>query len=217
LCAALAGCAPNHHAPPPAQRAEAVRIGQRYRLDAAASLIEVHVYRGGPLAAFGHNHVLIVQGVSGEFAVPDDARQIAGEFSFAVQDFIVDDSAARAAAGADFPGTIDAGDVAATRRNLLGPDVLAAEQWPRVVVDLHGANGAQGELTMQASFTVRGVTSTAEVPLIVSREGGALLADGEVTLSQRSLGLTPFAALLGALRVEDALRVRFHLVARRAA
>jgi hypothetical protein len=37
---------------------------------------------------------------------------------------------------------------------------------------------------------------------------------GEMPLRQSDLGLTPFSAMLGALQVEDEMRVKFRIVAR---
>jgi hypothetical protein len=41
-----------------------------------------------------------------------------------------------------------------------------------------------------------------------------LSASGELTVLQSDLGLTPFTALLGALTVENQMRVRFRVVAK---
>ena len=46
---------------------------------------------------------------------------------------------------------------------------------------------------------------------------GELTASGELPIKQTDLGLTPFSALLGALAVQDELRVRFRFVAHAAA
>jgi hypothetical protein len=43
-----------------------------------------------------------------------------------------------------------------------------------------------------------------------------LIVSGELPIKQTDLGLTPFSAMLGALQVQDELRVRFRIVARRA-
>jgi len=45
---------------------------------------------------------------------------------------------------------------------------------------------------------------------------GQLTASGELPLKQTDLGLTPFTAMLGALAVQDEMKVRFHFVAHEA-
>ena len=205
---------PAGHAPPPPRPARAA-AGAHYLLDGDASTIRVYAYRGGALAALGHNHALLVRGVEGELTLPADPAALAGHIDFAPGTFLVDDPAERAAGGADFPGVIDAADIDGTRRNLLGRDVLDVEHWPRITIELDGASGGPDTYTVQAALTVRGVHSAALVPVHVLREGSSLIADGQTSLSQRDLGLTPFSVMLGALKVEDSLKVRFHLVARR--
>jgi hypothetical protein len=71
--ALLAACAPAGRAPPPAERvqpgAPAAAAGSRFRIDAARSELRILVYRAGPLARLGHNHVLRVRDLQGENAI----------------------------------------------------------------------------------------------------------------------------------------------------
>jgi len=48
-------------------------------------------------------------------------------------------------------------------------------------------------------------------------DGDTLEVDGEMPLKQTDIGLTPFTLFGGALRVEDEMKVRFHIVAREGA
>ena len=187
--------------------------GANLHLDPAVSTLRIFVRRGGTLAALGHNHVLVAPGVTGEIGLPDDARRVNGRFAFAVGDLSIDDPGERAAAGAEFAGVIDAPAIAGTRHNLLGADVLDAAHAPQVTVEFAGATGGPDDYVVATTFVVRGVRSTADVPVHVVRGASGIQADGEVTLSQLTLGLTPFSVMLGALKVEDRLLVRFHLVA----
>jgi len=56
-------------------------------------------------------------------------------------------------------------------------------------------------------------TFTAPVRYRLTHES-TLEASGEFPLRQSELGLTPFSAMLGALQVQDEMRVSFHIVAR---
>jgi hypothetical protein len=79
-----------------------------------------------------------------------------------------------------------------------------------------GTMGSSVQADVQV--TVRGQSHTvAGVPVTWSLTGGELIAAGELPVKQTDLGLTPFSAMLGALQVQDELRVRFRLVARAAA
>ena len=53
------------------------------------------------------------------------------------------------------------------------------------------------------------------MPFTVDASAGRLHAQGAFTMRQTALGLTPFTALLGALRVEDEMRVKLDLLATR--
>jgi hypothetical protein len=64
-------------------------------------------------------------------------------------------------------------------------------------------------------ISVAGHESTLVVPFTLDTSAGRLHAQAAFTLRQTALGLTPFTALLGALRVEDQLRVQLDLVANR--
>ncbi len=208
------GCTRALHAPPVVVAREAPALaGARWRIDPANSALRVYVYRGGTLAALGHNHVLAARGLHGQFALPADEHGVSGELGFRVDALSVDDPLERAAAGADFPGAIEASDIAGTRRNLLGPSVLDAGHWPDVRIELAGASGGPADYRIAATLVVRGVSSTSEVPVHVVRDGRRCTIDGDVVLSQARLGLEPFSVMFGALRVEDGLRVRLHLVA----
>jgi len=63
------------------------------------------------------------------------------------------------------------------------------------------------------SVTVAGHASTLEVPFTLDISQGRLTASGATTIRQSSLGLTPFSVMLGGLRVQDELTLKFRLVA----
>jgi hypothetical protein len=64
--------------------------------------------------------------------------------------------------------------------------------------------------------TIRGQAHSLSVPVTYSFEDSRLIVSGELPIKQTDLGLTPFSAMLGALQVQDELRVRFRIVARQA-
>ena len=67
-------------------------------------------------------------------------------------------------------------------------------------------------LTVEAR--VRGQRSSFEVPVALRREGATLVATGALELRQSQLGLVPFSVMMGALQVQDAMRLEFRVVAR---
>jgi hypothetical protein len=152
-----------------------------------------------------------------------------------VAEFTVDEPALRTQEHSpDFPPEVPDAAREGTRRNMLGEALLDAEHNPQIVlraVRLESAGapapGSGGEAGGEAGgetravlarvqATVRGQLRTISVPVRYQFAAGALIASGEAALKQSELGLTPFSALLGALQVQDEMRVRFRIVARAA-
>jgi hypothetical protein len=216
--ALVAACAPAGRAPPPAERiapgVAAAAGGTRYRIDPARSEVRILVYRAGPLARLGHNHVLVARDLEGEVWLPADPAQARFSLSFPVAALAVDEPAARREEGEEFASAPSAEDVAGTRRNLESPAVLDAARYPAIRLDGVAARGPAG-LLARASVVVRGRTSELEVPVEVAVTSGELAVRGGFTVQQGTLGLEPFSVALGALRVRDDLAVRFRLVAAR--
>lgn len=226
----LAGCAPATRAPepPPAPVSTAApaasrpgppardeRPGGEYRIVREASELRVLVYRGGPLARLGHNHVLVTRDLDGELQVPPDGAGLRFTLSVPVASFVLDDPAARAAEGPEFESRPTPADVEGTRRNLEGPEVLDAVRYPQITIRGLGATGGPDEWRVRAAVTVRGQEREVAVPARVERDGDRLVARGEFPLRQSDLGLTPFSVAMGALQVRDDLTVRYVLTARR--
>ena len=177
-----------------------------YRIDAARSLIAVTVRRGGPFARFGHDHVVASRSVSG-WVAPRSGR---ADFQFRLDELSVDEAALRNAAGLDTQPTAE--DIAGTRANMLNK-VLEAERYP--VVSLHAERIAGVPGSLRLAVTLHGVTRVLDVPVRVETGAQALSAEGTLRLLQSEFGIAPMSIMGGALRVEDAMELRFTLVARR--
>jgi hypothetical protein len=211
----VSACArPPRPAAPTAPPVPVAGPGAVYRLVPEDSVLTVYAYRAGPMASFGHNHVLVLAGLTGELHVPDNPEQVSGDIKAQLADFRIDDPAARQMAGADFPGEIAAGDISGTRQNLLGPQLLDAAQFPELHASVLRAHGGPSEYAVTLAVTVRGVGSTQDFPAHLAITPGELTAEGEIRVSQRALGLPPFSILMGALSVDDSLRVHYRIVAR---
>jgi polyisoprenoid-binding protein YceI len=226
--AALGGCPlpPHVPAPPPAAvapQALAPHQGTPYDIVSDASLLTVLVYRGGTLASAGHNHVIASHALRGTIYVPPDVLASSFEVRFDVATLTVDEPALRAQqASPDFPPDVSESAKQGTRHNMLGEALLDAAHNPEIVlraVRVEAAPGAAGADTVLAHVqsTVRGEVRTFVVPLRYRLGNGELTVSGEFPLKQSDLGLTPFSAMLGALQVQDEMRVSVRIVARTAA
>jgi hypothetical protein len=206
----LAGCTPAPREPPAATALPAVAAPAEscLHLDAARSEMRILAYRAGPLARLGHNHVLLADGLEGEWCQ--------GRFtlSFPVASLRIDEPAARAEEGEEFASVPTAADIDGTRRHLLAPDQLDAAAWPWI-----RASGvlapAPGASTTALQLEVRGVRHEVPVPVRVRTDGeGRTVIEGGADIAQTALGIEPYRVALGALQVRDALAIRFRLVSR---
>ncbi len=211
---AISGCGA-----PPAERPSAAAGQPRVERSAPAgraidpnqSELRLLVYRAGPLAALGHNHVIVNRTLTGSVRVAPDGRSAAFEMTIPADGFDVDPSRARAEEGADFPGEIDADARAGTLRNMLGPALLDAQHHPAIRLDGEAVVGADDRGRALVHARLAGHDATFTAPFELLRGSGPLRVRGALSLRQSALGLTPFSALLGALAVRDDFTAKFDL------
>ncbi len=231
LCLTLGACGvppPRPSAPAggrlPAESTPAVTaVGVRYRIDPALSELRVLVYRAGAMAALGHNHVICTRGLEGWATFNGTASGAAFAVTVPVADFLVDDPGRRMEEGAEFAEGVTDEARSGTARNMLGPAVLNAADHPTLTirsVSVSTGSGSpsagSGSLQARVALEVAGHASTLVVPFLLEISAQRLVAHGELAVRQSSIGLTPFSVFLGALRVQDELRVKFKFVAVRA-
>ena len=182
-----------------------------FEIDQQNSWLRVLVYRGGILRGLGHNHTVSHRNLRGTVRLTVDASVVDAKLRLNVEEFLVDDPQDRAAEGADFPGTIAAEDISATRANMLGPRLLDGSRYPEMGIRVAGRRGELPNVELDVVVTLLGVEHELRVPAQVTLQGDTLRASGEFSVGHRELGLKPFKAALGALRVRKDLLVRFQI------
>lgn len=187
-----------------------------YVLDAGRSDVRFLAYRAGPLASFGHNHVIQAKQLSGDVYLAQDFRASGFSLSLPVAGFVVDAPEARAVEGPDFAKQPSAADIAGTLEHMLGPDALDAARYPEIHVRSVKLLGPDWGPDATVRIELRGVSRDLSVPISVAREGDSLVVSGGFDLRQSDFGMRPFSFLGGALQVADSLHVRFQLVAEKA-
>lgn len=195
--------------------AQAAGQGRLYRVDAAASRLQLLAFRAGRLAAMGHNHVLGVERPAGVAFVPGQGIASAGvALAFRWEDVAIDRAEWRAGLGAEFASTPSASDIEGTRANLLR--AMNAATHPVVALESVGAAGAWPRLVLRAVVTLNGQQRELDVAVEARRpaDGEALRALGRLVVRQSDFGLTPFSVLGGLLAVQDEVFGEFDLVAR---
>jgi polyisoprenoid-binding protein YceI len=182
-----------------------------YAIDSSGSELRLLVYRAGPLAALGHNHVMVNRAVAGVVQVGASVAESSFSLSVPVESFEVDESQARREEGEDFPGDISRDAKLGTRRNMLSSALLDAEHYPTITVTAMSLSGTAENPVAELTITVAGHAATLSAPFHLQGDGHRVMATGTVELMQSALGLKPQSLLHGALQVQDALQVKFSL------
>jgi hypothetical protein len=210
----------------------APHVGVPYDIAGDASLLTVLVYRGGALASAGHNHVIASHDLSGTVYVAHDPLQSSFEVHIPVATLTVDEKELRARElSPDFPPDVPESARQGTRRNMLGDALLDGAHHPEIVLraleltaagapggkDAPATGAVTNSLLARVAVEVRGVERAVEVPVSYHLTGDALEITAQFPLRQSDLGLTPFTAMLGALAVQNEMRVSLRLVAHPAA
>ena len=217
-CAALKG---RHAAPQNPQGAvpslELPLPGRAYQIDVNRSELRILVYRAGPLARFGHNHVMVNRAVRGAVSFAKTGASVFW-LKVPVAGFVVDDAQARREEGPDFAGEIPDDAKSGTLHNMLSAPVLDADEFPVITVKGAATAGARdatgaGQLVATVAISIAGHESKIDVPFVLESDSDHLSAAGSVDLRQSALGLTPYSLMLGALQVQDAMTIKFRIVA----
>lgn len=228
ILTSLAGCPTRPQGPEPASAAKIGPVappaptqrheGRPFDVASSESLLTILAFRGGTLAKVGHNHVIASHDVTGTFYVPEDVSHSTFELHIPVAQLAIDEPDLRAKEGPDFPKDVPDSAKEGTRRNMLSEALLNGAQYSEILLTAQHIDiptpGSQVRADVQ--ITVRGQTHIISVPVTYSLSNGQLTASGELPLKQSDLGLTPFTAMLGALAVQDEMKVRFNFVAHEA-
>lgn len=191
--------------------AEAVpAAGRAYTVDREASEFRILVFTDGPLARFGHPHVVGGNAVSGTVWLAEDFHDSSLELFIDVPAMRVDDPVWRGAEG--FDPDLD-GEAAATRDNMLSSDVLHAARHAQITIRSTAVNGPVWQPDVSIEITLRGVTRSMTVPVALAVDGAMLTAAGRFRLRPSEFGIEPFSAMGGNLLVADQVVVRFRIKA----
>lgn len=182
-----------------------------YAIDSNGSELRLLVYRAGPLAALGHNHVVVSHAVTGLVQVGGSVAESSFSLRVPVESFVVDESQARREEGADFPGEIPPDAKLGTRRNMLSSALLDAAHYPAITVTSMTLSGTPEAPIAELSIHVAGHEAELSAPFNLQGDAHRVMATGTVELRQSALGLTAPSLLHGALQVEDAMQLKFSL------
>jgi len=193
------------------------KAGKVFRVDSDASTVHIFLWRGGPMAAKGHNHVLAVKQMRGAVYLPEDMLSNEARFDivFPVQEIAVDPLPLREQIGGAFTGTgMTEKGARGTRQNMLGEKALNADRFPRIGLSSNQFYGEPPKLVLDTAVTIHGIQRRRLVPITLNVEEDRLTARGAFAVRQTDFGIEPFSAMAGALYLLDPLMVEFEIVAR---
>lgn len=215
LAALAAGCAAPPPAPPAAPGGPAASAPFE-TWEVTSSRLEIRVYREGPMARLGHNHVIMSTAVAGRLELREPRTASGFTLSLPLDSLVVDDAAARAAAGPAFAAPVPDADRAGTAKNLLGPKVLDAALQPVLRLSADALEGGPERYVAKLRVSLRGEERVVQVPVTVLLDGDRVRVHAHAVLRHADLGLVPFTVAMGALSVRDGIEIDCRLEARRA-
>lgn len=187
----------------------------RFLVDSETSEIRMLVYRAGPLARVGHNHVITGR-VRGEIRAGERAADSGFRLEIPVESFVVDPPAARAEEGEEFAASVSDEARQATRENMLGRDLLDASRYALIEISSVAVAGPRWNPVVLARAVLHGATRELRFPAAVFQDGDRLTVVANFRVRQSDFGLIPYSALGGGLQVGDGIDIRLRLLARRA-
>jgi YceI-like domain len=219
LAFSLSACATRHPRPsappattPPLPRLQSLPPAGSYPVDSQNSELRVLVYRAGPLANLGHNHVMVNHGVTGAVQVGATLDTSSFSLQVPVDAFVVDEPRARREEGSDFEGEIAEDAKAGTRLHMLSAGQLNAAEFPTITVRSVNLSGTPDALTADLTIGIAGREVSVSAPCSLQGDAHTLTAAGSLALRQTDIGLTPYSLLHGALQVDDGLQLKFRIV-----
>ncbi|WP_083917763.1 YceI family protein [Uliginosibacterium gangwonense] len=202
-----------HQAARTSRDEKALENADRYTILPELSDVRFLVFRGGPLAKLGHNHVVQAKSLRGEILLTPDVHQSRFTIEIPVKDFQVDTADARLDEGGEFLPQPDEEAIAGTTRNMLGEKVLDAAHYPIIEIRSGALTGPGWGMDVVVKIKMHGVECEIVVPTAVEYDHDKLIVTASFSIKQSDFGITPMSVLGGALQVEDTVKIRMRIVA----
>lgn len=229
VAAALAGCAAlptslqmgateaareSNHAALMSTYSELAKTGGRvFNLDSRRSAVRIYVFRAGPAAKVGHNHVIAAPKFSGfAYLPPGGTAEARFDLEFRLDELEIDNLAYRAQLGKAFASIPMPEAIAGTREHMLGEENMQADRFPFVRVHSLRVAGESPKLAVDVQVEMHGKKREIRVPLDVEGLPDSLAVSGAFTLRQTDFGVQPYSALGGLIAVADEVVIEFKLV-----
>ena len=187
--------------------------GQVFEVVSEDSEFRIVTWPAGPLARFGHAHVIGGSAVSGRVVLAEDFHASGLRLVIAVAALELDRPEWRLDEG--FDPDLPEDTIRGTRENLMSDALLNAKDYPEILIEATSVNGPQWQPDIDLRITLAGTARELTVPITLDITGRELAASGRISLRQSDFGIEPFSAAGGNLQVADDILIRFRIVARR--
>lgn len=191
--------------------------GRVFQVDGEASKARLFLWRGGPLAGKGHNHVMRVKKMEGAFFLPKNMLEEEARLDivFQAKDIEVDPMTLREEIGGAFVGTgMTPEGAQGTRQNMLGEKVLNAERFPAIGFRTKRVIGELPKMVLDTVIILHGTERQTFIPVTAQVQEDRLTVEGAFVIEQTNFGIEPFSALGGALYIRDPIMIEFDLAFR---
>lgn len=184
-----------------------------YAIDSENSILRVYVGRAGLLARMGHNHVMYTREISGQILLAPNLENSSASFSFPVSSLVVDEQSERERAGDGFQSRPSESAIQGTRENMMGEDVLNADAFPAIAATMKVLSVSGDQWLFLVELDFQGSVFSQEIPAQVELSGTELSVNASFTIEHGDIGLSPFTAVGGMLRVAEAMDFELQIVA----
>lgn len=188
-----------------------VEDSQVYEIDPSQSEIYWRVYRDGPMARFGHNHIISVNDITGSVILGENIAESSWELRVPVTGLVIDDPDLRARYGEDFESVPSEEDKTGTRENMLTEGVLDGANFPEITLQGNGFEGSLDAARLPVTISMLGRTIERTFLASIEISDAVLTVTGEHRLTHTDLGLEPFSVFGGAMAVGEAIDITFQL------
>ena len=181
-----------------------------YNVDAGRSSIEIDVFRGGLLKAFGHDHRIAAKRFSGTVQLDSGGvNRSSVSLSIEANSLTVLDP------------HLSEKERSVVQTTMEGVEVLDVKAFPKILFgSTHVSNVRQAgddlDITLAGRLNLHGVEKEITFPVHLRFQKSMLRATGIAFITQTDFKITPISVGGGTVRVKDQVRVDFDLVAERA-
>ncbi len=171
------------------------------------------VFKAGMASGLAHDHVVRASEFSGKLRIdPVSPSESSIAVTVRAASLVPDEPTVRERF--KVAKQLSESDREKVKKTMDGAEQLSVLKFPEITfvskrIDVEGP----GRVKVSGIFTLHGVSREVSFPAAVSLADGTFHGSGTLEFKQSEFGITPYSALLGAIRNQDTVRLHFDLVA----